>query len=129
MVPFILWGGLFHCQPGQVRCWNLTLIPAWEVTWYPLIRPYYSINPRIPFPGFFHDCLCYGTALTDSSPPFYAGTQGMMDTSGLVALIASGFARISAYATSHHWNYPATAIVIFFAALTLIWFGVWVIMW
>lgn len=46
--------------------------------------------------------------------PFYAGIQGMMGASGLVALIANFFASISTQATFPYWTYVAMAIVNFF---------------
>jgi short-chain fatty acids transporter len=46
--------------------------------------------------------------------PFYAGIQGMMGASGLVALIANFFASISTAATYPYWCYIAMAIVNFF---------------
>lgn len=46
--------------------------------------------------------------------PFYAGIQGMMGESGLVALIANFFANISTTATYSYWCYTAMAIVNFF---------------
>ena len=46
--------------------------------------------------------------------PFYAGIQGMMGDSGLVALIANFFADISTKTTYPYWCYTAMAIVNFF---------------
>lgn len=46
--------------------------------------------------------------------PFYAGIQGMMEGSGLVAMIANFFASISTVNTFHYWNYIAMSIVNFF---------------
>lgn len=46
--------------------------------------------------------------------PFYAGIQGMMGASGLVALIANFFASISTVTTFPYWCYVAMAIVNFF---------------
>ena len=46
--------------------------------------------------------------------PFYAGIQGMMGDSGLVALIANFFANISTQGTYPYWCYTAMAIVNFF---------------
>lgn len=46
--------------------------------------------------------------------PFYAGIQGMMGASGLVALIANFFASISTPFTFPFWTYTAMAIVNFF---------------
>lgn len=46
--------------------------------------------------------------------PFYAGIQGMMGDSGLVALIANFFADISTATTYQYWCYISMAIVNFF---------------
>jgi short-chain fatty acids transporter len=46
--------------------------------------------------------------------PFYAGIQGMMQGSGLVAIIAGWFIAISTPSTFHIFNYLSTAIVNFF---------------
>ena len=46
--------------------------------------------------------------------PFYAGIQGMMGDSGLVALIANFFANISTQTTYPYWCYTAMSIVNFF---------------
>lgn len=46
--------------------------------------------------------------------PFYAGIQGMMGDSGLVALIANFFASISTQTTYPYWCYTAMSIVNFF---------------
>lgn len=46
--------------------------------------------------------------------PFYAGIQGMMGDSGLVALIANFFANISTQTTYPYWTYIAMSIVNFF---------------
>jgi len=46
--------------------------------------------------------------------PFYAGIQGMMGASGLVALIANFFASISTVTTFPYWCYTAMAIINFF---------------
>lgn len=46
--------------------------------------------------------------------PFYAGIQGMMGDSGLVALIANFFASISTKTTYPYWCYTAMSIVNFF---------------
>jgi short-chain fatty acids transporter len=46
--------------------------------------------------------------------PFYAGIQGMMGDSGLVALIANFFASISTHTTYPYWTYISMAIVNFF---------------
>lgn len=46
--------------------------------------------------------------------PFYAGIQGMMGDSGLVALIANFFASISTQTTYPFWTYISMAIVNFF---------------
>jgi short-chain fatty acids transporter len=46
--------------------------------------------------------------------PFYAGIQGMMGDSGLVALIANFFASISTQTTYPYWTYISMAIVNFF---------------
>lgn len=46
--------------------------------------------------------------------PFYAGIQGMMGASGLVALIANFFASISTQVTFPYWCYTAMAIINFF---------------
>lgn len=46
--------------------------------------------------------------------PFYAGIQGMMGASGLVALIANFFASISTVTTFPFWCYISMAIINFF---------------
>lgn len=46
--------------------------------------------------------------------PFYAGIQGMMGDSGLVALIANFFAGISTQTTYPYWTYISMSIVNFF---------------
>lgn len=46
--------------------------------------------------------------------PFYAGIQGMMGDSGLVALIANFFAGISTQTTYPFWTYISMSIVNFF---------------
>lgn len=46
--------------------------------------------------------------------PFYAGIQGMMGASGLVAVIATFFAEISTAITFPYWTYISMAIVNFF---------------
>jgi short-chain fatty acids transporter len=68
-------------------------------------------------PKRFYTAFAEGVRVSWGIPlqfPFYAGIQGMMAGSGLVAIIAGWFIAISNPSTFHIFNYLSTAIVNFF---------------
>ena len=68
-------------------------------------------------PKRFYTAFAEGVRVSWGIPlqfPFYAGIQGMMAGSGLVAIIAGWFIAISTPSTFHIFNYLSTAIVNFF---------------